>query len=112
MSRSRKHKSQHSQGIEWGAKRIGDKGYRGIPCSAQKKRTSKAERRRDTVGLKYELKHIVPGSIKAKQNGGYLEVKESLRYSWELGRPIVISNRVENAARFGEVTLSFCKFCV
>lgn len=44
MSRTKRHKSQIEQGVEWGAKRIGDKGYRGVPCHAQKKLTSRAER--------------------------------------------------------------------
>ena len=46
MSRSRNSNktSQRGQGIEWGAKRLGDKNYYGNPGSDQKRITSKRER--------------------------------------------------------------------
>lgn len=56
MSRTKKHKSQVDQGIEWGAKRIGDKGYHGIPGHEQKKRTARAERLQARLNLISELK--------------------------------------------------------
>jgi len=46
MSRSRNSRktSQRYRGIEWGAKRLGDKYYNGIPGSEQKRITSSRER--------------------------------------------------------------------
>ena len=43
MSRTNRHKSQIKQGIDWGAKRLGDKHYHGIPCHAQKKKKNNGE---------------------------------------------------------------------
>lgn len=55
MSKTNRHKSQLDQGIEWGAKRIGDKGYRGMPCHYQKKLTARAERIHGRMEIVKEL---------------------------------------------------------
>ncbi len=51
MSRTKRHKSQLDQGIDWGAKRMGDKRYHGKPCHEFKKFTSRKERLRDKRDL-------------------------------------------------------------
>ena len=42
---------KYEQNIEWGSRRIGNKGYQGMPCHAQKKRTARAERVKYRVQL-------------------------------------------------------------
>jgi hypothetical protein len=53
----------------------------------------------------FDNKRIVPGSFRAKQNGRYIKVKERLKFSHPLGRPIVMGVYVPDVGEVGDIIL-------